>query len=482
MKIIQVVDGYKKGDGVGNVVASMDEFFKKNGYDAQICNRQLEYEDIDSSIFGNDTVVFYHLALLADPVIKHLKCKKVLVFHNITEPDLLEGTDEEKRIWCSSGLYDAARTAEYFDAAVTFSEYSRKCLVEMGWRPENITVLPILVRFRHLSTEPSEEIVKKYRDGSINILFTGRVYPNKKHEDIIAAYAAYKKRYHADARLFLVGSISSGNYYPSLLAYAKKLGVSEDVVFTGHVPFKEYLAYFHIADVYLCMSAHEGFCIPLIEAMYFNIPIIAHASTAVPDTLAGSGVLVYSRDPETVAGTINTVVEDRAYRQEILAGQENREKQLLPETLEGQYLQALENIVDRLKSEKGSPVEKGNDACRFSLVHNLSMQLGRFSPYGRKVVVYGAGAAGMRLYKGLKNDCPEGELLLCDSHKAGAFDTEAGCRIVSPEEAVCQGKESVFIISVQDKRAMLEIVSFLIGCGVRKEQIALYDKLNHQIL
>ncbi|HCT91257.1 MAG TPA: hypothetical protein DF613_07750, partial [Lachnospiraceae bacterium] len=247
MRIVQVVAGYKKGDGVGNAVAAMDEFLKKNGYGTQICSRQLEYEDIDSEMFGKDTVVFYQLALLADPVIKHLKCRKVLVFQNITDPELLEGTDGERRVLCSAGLYDAAKTAGYFDAAITCSQYSKKCLVDMGWNPKDITVLPIMVRFDYLSMAPAKEIIEKYRDDNVNILFTGRVYPNKKHEDIIAAFAAYKKRYCTNARLFLVGGIAEGDYYPSLLAYAEKLGISEDVVFTGHVPFREYLAYYHIA-------------------------------------------------------------------------------------------------------------------------------------------------------------------------------------------------------------------------------------------
>lgn len=490
MKIVQVVDGYKKGDGVGNVVAAMDEFFKKNGYKTGICNRQLEYEDIDSEMFGRDTIVFYHLALLTDPVLKHLRCKKVLVFHNITEPDLLEGTDEEKRIWCSAGLFDTAKTMNYFDIAITFSEYSKKCLMDMGWRPKDIFVLPILVRFSHFSLEPSKEIIEKYRNGSVNILFTGRVYPNKKQEDVIAAFAAYREQYHKNAKLFLVGSIGGGNYYPSLLAYAEKLGVSEDVVFPGHVSFSEYLAYYHIADMYLCMSAHEGFCIPLVEAMYFNIPIIAHASTAVPDTLAGSGILVHTRDPEMVARTMNMVLKNNTYRQEIIDGQNIRQEQLLPEVLEEQYLKILDGIIDRLSilnrfdtddSSCGS-AERGSGKYLFSLVNNILEQIEHRSAYRERYVVYGAGAAGTRLYKELKRRCPEGKLVLCDSYRAGDHDAETGCEIVSPEEAVRLGKEGSFIISIQDKRILLEIASFLMERGVEKEQILIYDKLNNQIL
>lgn len=483
MRIVQVVDGYKKGDGVGNVVASMDEFLRKNGYETCICNRQLEYQDIESEIFGKETVLFYHLALLTDPVIKHLSCKKVLVFHNITEPDLLEGTDEEKRIWCSAGLYDTAKTADYFDMAITFSEYSKKCLTDMGWRSRDIVVLPIMVRFNNFSQEPSKEIIDKYGKKSINILFTGRVYPNKKHENVISSFAAYKKQYQKNAKLFLVGSIGGGNYYPSLLAYAKKLGVLEDIIFTGHVSFSEYLAYYHIADIYLCMSAHEGFCIPLVEAMYFNIPIIAHASTAVPDTLAGSGVAVHSREPEIVARKMNTIVENSAYRQEIIKGQNVRQRQLQPEVLEKKYLKILKSIICRLISNNEEVLtERKNDKYQFSLINNVLEQIEGRSEYHEKYIVYGAGAAGIRLYKELKNSCLKEKLILCDSYKAGDYDAEIDCEIMSPDKAVESGKNGSFIISIQDKRILLEIAVFLVKHGIRKEQIMLYDKLNNQIL
>jgi len=483
MKIVQVINGYKKGDGVGNVVAAIDEFLKKNQYETLICDRRLEYGDVDSELFGKDTIVFYHLALLADPVVKHLKCRKVLVFHNITLPELLEGVDEKVRILASAGWYDTAKTAGCFDAAVTFSEYSKRCLVRLGWKEEKVSVLPILVRFNHFSAEPSGEIIRKYQGDSVNILFTGRVYPNKKQEDVIAAFAVYKKLYQKNAKLFLVGSIGGGNYYPSLISYAEKLGVAEDVVFPGHVAFTEYLAYYHIADLYLCMSAHEGFCIPLVEAMYFGVPIIAHASTAVPDTLAGCGVLLNSREPGAVAEVMNKVMLDPAYRQSVTAGQNVRLKQLLPETLERQYKEVLENIVDGLGMDGNCISEiKGSDKNHFTLSNDLLRQIEHLAGRKRKYVVYGAGAAGKRLYAELKKNCGAGRLILCDSYKAGNYDAGLECRIVSPEEAAEDCVESIFIISIQDKRVALEAALCLIEQGVNKEQMLFYDNLYNQIL
>lgn len=490
MKIVQVVDGYRKGDGVGNVVAAMDEILKKNRYETLICGRQLEYRDIESEMFARDNIVFYHLALLMDPVMKHLKCRKILVFHNITLPELLEGADEEKRIWTSAGWYDTAKTADYFEMAVTFSEYSKNCLVSLGWKAEKIYVLPIMVRFDRLRVKPSGDVMNKYRkDTAVNILFTGRIYPNKKQEDVIAAFAAYKELYQKNARLFLVGSIGSGSYYPSLLAYTEKLGVSGDVVFTGHVAFSEYLAYYHIADMYLCMSAHEGFCIPLVEAIYFGVPVIAYADTAVPDTLAGCGVLLHSREPEAAAGIMDKVMLDSMYRKGIIDGQNVRLEDLLPETLEGRYAGILKAVVnrvdglyrDRKKDSSGSEAGKA-DKYQFTLYQDVPGQIKCLTGKTGKYVVYGAGMAGMRLYAELERNCGRSRLVLCDSYKAGNDNADFGCRVISPEEAVRECAEGAFIISIQDKRNAFEAAQRLIEQGIGKEQIAFYDKVNHQIL
>ena len=482
MKLIQIVDGYRKGDGISNVAAAFDEFLKKAHYETFIYSRQLELEDLESDLFVGDTIVLYHFARLMDPLIKNLKCNKVLIFHNITEPELLAGTDEEERMRCAIGLYDAAKTAGYFDLSVAFSEYSRKCLLSLGWQAENIFVLPISVRLDHFSMEPSKEILKKYKGDSVNILFTGRIWPNKKQEDIIAAFAAYKELYHKNARLLLVGSISKGNYYPSLCAYAEKLGVAGDIIFSGHVTFEDYLAYYHVADMYLCMSEHEGFCIPLVEAMYFEVPIIAYASTAVPDTLAGCGILLDSKDPETVAKAINEIMVNRDYRKAVVDRQNIRLQQLMPEVLEERYIQLLKEIVNRLSVKDSVRVIVKDDKYRFSLVNDLFGQIDRLARCSGQCVIYGAGAAGKKLYLELKREDPEAMVVLCDSYKGGEYDSGLNCNIVSNKEAVESYRENTFIVSIQDKRAVLDAVIFLLEQGIGKKQILLYDKMINWIM
>ena len=181
--------------------------------------------------------------------------------------------------------------------------------------------------------------------------------PNKKFEDVIACFAAYKEKYDPTARLFLVGNYQETDiYYQHLQEYIKKCGV-KDVIFPGHIAFNAILAYYKIADLFLCMSEHEGFCVPLVEAMFFETPIVAYASTAIPGTLGGSGVLVETKEPETVAETMNRVMQDAEYRGEILKKQDERLKDFAYESIRGQILDEIEKVqqskIDKVRNQNG---------------------------------------------------------------------------------------------------------------------------------
>ena len=184
-------------------------------------------------------------------------------------------------------------------------------------------------------------------DEKPSILFVGRVAPNKKHEDIIAAFHCYKKRYNKDARLFLIGS-SGGmeRYRQRLEEYVDKLN-TEDVIFTGKISFDQLLAYYNISDVFLCMSEHEGFCVPIIEAMYFNLPVIAYSSSAIPATLGGAGILLPEKDPLLTAGVINRVITDTQLREKIVSSQRKRLSDFSQESISEMFKNYLSAFIKR---------------------------------------------------------------------------------------------------------------------------------------
>ena len=214
-----------------------------------------------------------------------------------------------------------------------------------------IDISPSLTKFEDYEQAPDEAIMKKYRDGKKNIIFVGRIAPNKRQENIIRAYYCYKKL-EPDSRLILVGSANGmENYNERLVKYVNALGLSDDVVFTGHIKFSEILAYYHVADAFVCMSEHEGLCVPLVESMFFGVPIIAYDTSAISETLGGSGVLLDSNDPVFAAAVIDRVVRDEKLRKSLIEGQKKRLEYFSYDRLKDIFTDCLTGFIEGRKGK-----------------------------------------------------------------------------------------------------------------------------------
>jgi glycosyltransferase involved in cell wall biosynthesis len=153
------------------------------------------------------------------------------------------------------------------------------------------------------------------------VVFVGRVIPNKRFEDVIRAFHAYQTWFNPRSRLLLVGAHSGFERYLTMLhAFIATLG-AHDVHLVGHVSNEELTAYYELADVFVCASEHEGFCVPLIESFHMGVPVLAYAATAVPSTMDGAGILYTNKDPLRVAALINAVVEDHDLADRVVEGQ-----------------------------------------------------------------------------------------------------------------------------------------------------------------
>jgi glycosyltransferase involved in cell wall biosynthesis len=155
------------------------------------------------------------------------------------------------------------------------------------------------------------------------------VAPNKRLEDVLTTFYALK-HLRPQARLLIVGATSGmAPYVAYLQALIARLGLA-DVVFSGHVNQAEWLAYYRTAQIYLSLSEHEGFCIPLLESMHFNLPIVAYKAAAVPETLGQSGLLVQEKDPLKIAGLLDVLLSQPALRASLLQAQRRRLQDFLP--------------------------------------------------------------------------------------------------------------------------------------------------------
>lgn len=356
MRIIQLLTTISYGDAVGNDAIALYHTLQEKGF-----NTEIYAENIDKRIPPNmvkkvqklknlskEDILIYHLSTGTELNYKvaDFSARKIMIYHNVTPEKYFVNYNEQLRKLCHDGIEGMKYLADKMDYCLADSSYNKEQLVSAGYKCK-IDVLPILIPFADYEKKPSEEVLERYsNDGYVNILFTGRIAPNKCQEDVIRAFYMYQKHYNAKSRLFLVGSHSgTERYVEQLKKYVKLLGV-ENVIFTGHIKFDEILAYYKLADVFLCMSEHEGFCVPLVEAMYFNIPIIAFDSSAIGETLGNSGLLIGEKKPLETAGLINYVLSNSKLKEVIIENQKQRLQDFAHNEIKEQFLTYMKGFVN----------------------------------------------------------------------------------------------------------------------------------------
>ena len=335
MKIVQYTTVVVRGDAVSNDCLSIDDFLKKEGYDTAIYVKQYAENTPrdrvkaceDFSGLKEDDLLIFHMSIFTGIMdrVREAKCKKIMIYHNITPPLFFSKYNAAIRKACFQGLREVQESKDVFSYIICDSEFNRQDLIDYGYTCP-IDVVPLLIPFSDYKQEPDPGIIRQYNDGMTNILFVGRLAPNKKQEDVIAAFDCYRRNFNPESRLILVGSDNGTEKYTKRLKDFIEQNEIENVVFPGHISFSAILAMYSTADIFLCMSEHEGFCVPLTEAMCFDIPIIAYDSCAIPYTLKGSGLLLKDKSPGYVASAIDTVVKDEELRKDIIKSQRERLK------------------------------------------------------------------------------------------------------------------------------------------------------------
>jgi len=357
MKIVQMLPCFAYGDAIGNETVAIDNMLKEEGYEtaiyAESCDEKMRASGLANEIredlsFSNNDIILFHLAISNwwNKKVLDFGAKVIYIYHNVTPAKYFSGPYNPYWIAVQKGIMDVKYLANKVKYCIADSEFNRSELISYGYNCD-IRVIPLLIPFEDYKQKPSEEIVQKYSDyEGTKILFTGRVAPNKKHEDIIAVFYEYKKHIDPKARLFLVGSYNPDDkYYKSLKQYASELDCEDDVIFTGHIRFDEILAYYTVSDCFLCLSEHEGFCVPLVEAMCFDMPVIAYDSCAVKGTLGGAGFLLDKKNPLETAFVINRILEDKVLKDTIISNQRERLKDFDYKVIKRQLLEFLKGVI-----------------------------------------------------------------------------------------------------------------------------------------
>jgi glycosyltransferase involved in cell wall biosynthesis len=332
----QLVAGFNRGDAISNEALVMRRLFRNWGFDSNIyCEQKRvlpelrgevrDLNELSASCSDQDTALL-HLSIgsCANEVFTTLRGRKVILYHNITPPEYFRWVQPSTAHSLVLGREQAARLAGVADVNLACSLYNAGELRQWGYSDPR--VLPLMLDFSALDSVPDRGTIRRFSDGKVNILFVGRCAPNKKIEDVLAAFALFQKAVEPDSRLILAGSFAGTERYQRLLiSMARDLRLQE-VVFTGAIRQSELNACYRCARVFLCMSEHEGFCIPLIEAMIHRVPVLACAAAAVPETMAGAGVLFFERHFEPVAEMMGRLARDESLRRGVLVRQDERIK------------------------------------------------------------------------------------------------------------------------------------------------------------
>jgi glycosyltransferase involved in cell wall biosynthesis len=350
----QLTPNFGLGDAIGNHVRALRALLRGWGYASDVYAQHIDqrlagdarfytrYRDVSHP----DNVVIFHFSIGSEltGLFAGLGDRRVLLYHNITPPEYFVGVNARVADRCRRGRWELRRLATVTDLALGVSEFNRQELEAEGFRRTG--VLPILVDWGQYATPPVGRLEAAYGGDRI-LLHVGRIAPNKRIEDLLKTFHFYRGL-DPGRRLVLVGSaVDTEGYLAACQKLAAELGVLDRVVFTGPVSQAELCAYYRLADAYLSMSEHEGFCVPLLEAMHFGVPIVAYASTGVPGTLGGSGVLVADKDFPAVAELLHRVVSDPALRAAVVAGQRARLRAFAAEPIGAQLRAHLAALADR---------------------------------------------------------------------------------------------------------------------------------------
>lgn len=352
-QVHQVLATLSYGDAIGNEVLAIRRVLREAGFaseifvgtaDARLEDLTQDYRDLPS-VSRPDNLLIHHFSLgsRASRIAYALPDRMMLVYHNVTPPEYFVDIHPLLVRECYRGRRELAAYARRCDLAVGDSEFNRQELAAMGFPATD--VLPVVPGFSHLDVAPDRRLVGEFDDDLTNIVFVGRLVPNKRIDDVIRIFAAYQRFFNPKSRLLIVGSQSGfERYYALLQSLIARLGVQR-VHMLGHVTNSELTACYDMADVFLCASEHEGFCVPLMEAFWKGVPVLAYAAAAVPATMDGAGVLFDTKDPYEVAGLVNQVTSDASVREAIVTAQDGALARLMAKDFRGTLLGCVDRVL-----------------------------------------------------------------------------------------------------------------------------------------
>ncbi len=349
MKLAQLVPRLHRGDAIGDNAIAIRDLGKQIGFDSRIF-----YLDSDDDVIqdgdpikyyrlwcdsSTTTILHYALPSALSHVFSTSPGRRFLLYHNITPPSHLLGYPLYQKI-ATAGRLELASMRNACDKAFADSEFNREELERMGF--QNTGVIPIYLDFDRYRI-PSDPILERMlEDDFANVIYVGRITPNKCQHDLIRLFSVFKHYIHPKSRLVLIGKYDGfEKYYTQLVKLAVQLGVG-DVHMPGKVTQEELVTWYRKASIFVSMSEHEGFCVPLVESFHFRVPVLAFAAGAVPCVMSGAGVLFHDKsDLVLLAETMERLIADVDLRASLIENQNKRLESLSQESVFNRWVHAL---------------------------------------------------------------------------------------------------------------------------------------------
>ncbi len=270
-----------------------------------------------------DSVIFhYSIASEASQCFLKSDCKRIVRYHNITPEHFMRGFDDAVADQLHDSRDQLFSIASQGNEVWADSEFNADELRDLSIK--KVKVVPLFFHPSAIDIKPDSHMLQKLGNGLTNILFVGRMAPNKNVEALMLAFGWYQKTMNTQSRLVLVGSEwSCPRYFAMLRSLAKTLELS-NVSFEGFVNDAALAACYETAALFVCPSLHEGYCLPLIEAMCHNVPVVARRNGGMPEAIGKSGILFDGDDPKELAVLMDVMIRDSKQREAVLNAQENR--------------------------------------------------------------------------------------------------------------------------------------------------------------
>jgi glycosyltransferase involved in cell wall biosynthesis len=271
----------------------------------------------------------------------------IIDFHNFTAPEHFAGWEPHTEERAARAAEELSILAPRAVLGLADSPFNEVDLQRAGCR--RTEVIPVLVEYQRVSAAADPrveaELARLKSQGGSDILFVGRIVPSKAQHELVKAVWAYRRLYDPRARLHLVGGTSSFEYLKALRGFVADLGLSNAVRITGEVSDPVLAAYFGAADVYLSLSIHEGFGVPLIEAMAAGVPVVARAVGAVAGTVGDGALLLAGDDPSYIAAALHRACTDHDLRARLMAAGSRRLPDVSVEAVAGRVVSAVASVA-----------------------------------------------------------------------------------------------------------------------------------------